>query len=216
MLISCVTAAWRVEGLKRVVESIDNQLFQNWQHIIINDNSPDVRKYLEEQNYFIDNPKRHVIDMRVRTHWYGCYARNIGIQIAFTYLRNREREKGNEWISINDDDNYFDKYFLMNFESGLIVNPNAVLIGQDMVRVGVKTGNRTAIPCAINSDSCDLGNFLYKKELFDKYGYFRARDEKKIKFDYELIKKIVDGEGMEKVELIHTDKPSFYYYNKKY
>ena len=76
MNIAIITAATRVKGLQKVIDCVDKQTYQKWQHIIINDNNPEVREFIHN---LPENPKRHWIDLGVRTHWFGGIARNIGI-----------------------------------------------------------------------------------------------------------------------------------------
>jgi len=210
-LISIVTAASRIKGLKKVIECIDNQTYKQWQHIIVNDNVEEIRKELPS---LCKGEKRQYIDLGATTNLYGGPARNIGAMFSFSYLRERHRENG-IWVCFLDDDNLWLPNHLETLIEAHKQKPEAVLLGVDMERRGKKNPkSKKIIPCKIYSDNCDLGSFLYRKELFDKYGYFRSRKEKKITFDYELIQKIVDGEGMNKVNIIH--KPTFIYFNKRY
>jgi len=212
-----VTAAWRSDGLKKVIKCIDAQTVIDWQHIIVNDNSLEVRKFLEENDYFEEDNKRHVIDLHTRTHWFGCYARNVGVQIAFTYIKNKHREYGNEYIVFLDDDNYISPTHLEVISKTIEENKNSPLIGFDILRVGKKDpNNKKYIRCELYPQLCDLGSFAYRTDMFEKYGYFRARKEKKIQFDWEFIDKIIKGEGVDKIKIIHTDDPTFHFYHKKY
>lgn len=212
-----VTAAWRQEGLEKVIKCIDTQTITDWQHIIVNDNSPGVRKFLEENDYFKNDQRRHVVDLYTRTHWFGCYARNIGVQMAFVYIKNRNRQYGEEYVFFVDDDNYITPNHLELLTKGFEEQPSASLIGVDLLRVGKKEpNNKKIMKCALYPQLCDLGSFAYRIDMFEKYGYFRARKEKKIQFDWEFIEKIIKGEGTDKIKIIHTDNPTFHFYHKKY
>jgi len=213
MNITAITAAWRVDGLKKVIESIDNQTYKNWEHIIVNDNNPEVREFLKE--YSKNKPEnRHIVDLQVRTHYYGGFARNIGTNIAFSYFRDSKRKPNDEWICFHDDDNLWYQDHLETLVKGHLAKPKATIIGVDMeMRGKIDKNYKRIMQCEIASQNCDLGNFLYNRKLFDKYGYFRPRIEKKIGFDFELIKKMVDGEGLEKVHIIH--KPTFIFYHRR-
>ena len=65
---------------------------------------------------------------------------------------------------------------------------------------------------AIEPDNCDLGSFIYKHSLFSKYGYFEPRAECRFRFDYDLIKRMADGE---KDNLIILDKPTWEFNSRK-
>jgi glycosyltransferase involved in cell wall biosynthesis len=212
-----ITAAWRRDGLKRIIECVNNQTVNEWQHVIVNDNSEEVREFLIKNNYFKDEQNRHVIDMHVRTHWFGCYARNIGAEIAFKYIKEKHREHGKEYIVFVDDDNYISPNHLEFLSREIEAFEYPPLLGVDFMRVGKKDiNNRKHIKCQLVTDLCDLGCFAYRLDMFDKYGYFRARQEKKFKFDWEFIKKIADGEGRDNIKIVHTNNPTFYFYHKKY
>jgi cellulose synthase/poly-beta-1,6-N-acetylglucosamine synthase-like glycosyltransferase len=219
MKFTCITAGWRVEGVKTIIECVKNQDYpqKDIQHIIINDNNKDLRKWLGKNKYFENDPRIFVIDLRVRTHWFGCYARNVGVQVAYSYIKESHRDYGNEFIVFMDDDNYFTKNHLKLLARGHDEAPGAPLIGVDFLRIGTKDKkHKKHIRCQPYADLCDLGSFAYRTDMFDKYGYFRARKEKKFKFDFEFIKKIADGEGRENIKIMHTDNPTFHFYHKKY
>jgi len=213
--ITIVTAVWRLEGLKKVIEVVDNQTYKEWQHIIVNDNHPDIREYLRryaDGDYW--GSKRHWIDFGVRTHWFGGYARNVGAMVSFIYRRQGHRDEENEWICFLDDDNLWYPDHLETFVKANQEKPEATLLGVDMERRGYQDRSyKEIVKCSIDPNFCDLGNFLYKKKLFEKYGYFLPRRNRKITFDFELIKKMADGEGEDKICIVH--KPTFIYYHRK-
>ena len=210
MNITIITATIRLEGLKKTIESIDNQTYKKWQHVIVNDNNNNTRKQL---NNLCKDDRRRWIDLGVRTHWYGGIARNIGAMVAFSYIRQRDRSD-DEWITFHDDDNLWYPNHLETLVQGHREKPEATLIGVDMEIRGCKNLNYKKIKkCQMVAEHCDLGSFIYHKGLFDKYGYFRPRKSKKIRFDWELINNIVKGEGTNKVHIIH--KPTFIFYHKE-
>jgi glycosyltransferase involved in cell wall biosynthesis len=212
-MITVVTAAWRAEGLKTVIECLDKQTIHDFHHIIVNDNNPDVRRYLRANNYFEEDLRRHVIDNRIRLHYYGGPSRNIGVQASFVYLRERDRSD-NEWICFLDDDNLAYPVFLETFEQMQSERPDATLLGVDMeMRSKQNPAFKSIRECEVKPQKCDLGNFCYKRSLFDKYGYFQARPDKKFKFDYELIEKMARGEGEDSIYIKHV--PTWIFYTKK-
>ena len=211
MNITIITAATRKDGLKRVIESVNNQTYEKWQHIIVNDNNSEVREFIKT---LPENSKRYWIDIGVKTHYFGGFARNIGTMIAFSYLKDRYREWEDEWICYLDDDNLWYPEHLETLVKGHQDKSEATLIGVDMeIRGCIDKDYKHILKCQIKPQQCDLGNFLYKKDLFDKYGYFRPRPRRKITFDWELISKMAEGENEDKIHLIR--KNTFIFYHKE-
>ncbi len=191
-LITIITACWRVENLKKIIECVDGQTYQNFQHLLINDNNPEVRDVFKD---LCDGITRHWIDCGVRCHAFGGVARNIGVAVAFSYIRERDRNLDTEFIIFLDDDNLWEPNHLQTFIDVLQEHPEATMIGSDMIKIGVNDTNwRLEIPCRIKHGHCDLGSFLYKATLFRTYGFFWPRPRRKHRFDIELIEKMYQGE----------------------
>jgi len=129
MNITIVTAGFRPDGVQKVIESINNQTYKKWQHIIVNDNVADLRYKLTSITRGSD--KRYWVDLGVRTHYYGGFARNVGAMIAFSYLKQKHREWDDEWICFLDDDNLWKPNHLETLVKAHEENPEATLIGVD-------------------------------------------------------------------------------------
>lgn len=210
MNLTIVTAAWHAENLPKVIESIDNQTVKGFQHIIINDNNPEVRDIMKP---LCDGVNRHWIDLGVRTHFYGALARNMGVIAAFSYIHHSKRDIDNEWIAFHDDDNLWEPNHIQSMIEVLETNPEATMIGSDAVFIGARDKKWKEVrECKIRHCGCDLGQFLYKTELFRKYGYFFPHPHRKHKYDWELIQKMAEGEGN---NLVFTGKPTFIMNYKK-
>jgi glycosyltransferase involved in cell wall biosynthesis len=202
--ITIVTACWRAENVSKVIESVNNQTFKNWHHILVNDNNPEIRKVLPE---LCDGVRRHWIDLGVRTHYYGALARNIGAIVAFSYVHHSKRDINNEWIVFHDDDNQWRNDHLETMIYALNTHPEATMVAADMVRVGANNPEwQQNMGCTLRHGGCDLGQFMYKTELFRKYGYFFPHPRRKQRYDWELINKITQGEGE---KIIYTHEPTF-------
>lgn len=200
--ITIITAAWRAENLPKVIESVNNQTYKKWQHILVNDNNPDVRDVFKNM---CGDVMRFWIDLGVRTHYYGAIARNIGAMAAFSYLH--ERDLDNEFICFHDDDNLWQPNHLQTMVDAVIANPTATLVASDAIWVGFNDkGWQEYRPCKIRQGAIDLGQLMWKNSLFKKYGYFDPRPRRKQKYDFELIEKMVDGEGN---NFIKTNLPTF-------
>jgi len=222
MRLTIVTAAWNAEKLPRViVTSIGCQSFMDWQHIIINDNNPEVRELMENGTFGVHNLKfsedefdrRHWIDFKFRTHYYGAIARNTGAMAAFSYVHSSKRDIENEWIVFHDDDNIWEPDHLYSMVKVAEENPEATIVASDARWVGAndKTFNEIH-PCKLKHGGCDLGQFMYKTKLFKEYGYFDPHPHSKHKYDWRLIEKMTSGEGD---KLVYTGKPTFIMNYKK-
>jgi glycosyltransferase involved in cell wall biosynthesis len=220
-----ITAGWRLEGVKSGIKSINNQTYDDWQHIIVNDNNPDLRVELAE--LCENEPRRHWIDIGVRCHYYGGFSRNVGAMIAFSYLKGRYRNYDNEWCLFLDDDNHFEPDHLQIIADEITANPKATFVGTDLLFKGcIDKEYSHRLKCRIKPQQTDLGSWAYKTNLFEKYGYFRPRPRHRITFDYELIENIGKGEAVnweevseggsdDKVRIIHQDNPTFHFYHKE-
>jgi len=217
MKITIITAGWRPEGVKKVVEMVDAQTYTDWQHIIINDNNPELRKWLEEKDYFHNHPQRHVIDFHVRTHYYGAFARNCGAMVACSYFKERIRKVDNdEWLIFFDDDNEWTEEHLQILVDAHSEHPEATMIGYDIeIRGKIDPEYKHNMNNVLAGQNTDLGAWMYKKELFDKYGYFPASLRYKITYDWELIKRFAEGEGEDKVHIMHYRPCSFRFWHKE-
>lgn len=208
--LTIVTAAWNAENLPKVIESIDGQTVKGFQHIIVNDNNPAVRDVFKP---LCDGINRHWVDLGVRTHYYGALARNVGVIIAFSYIHSGKRDIENEWIVFHDDDNLWLPNHLESMINKALENPETTMVASDMEWVGrTDKSFRMVVPCHIKHGHCDLGAFLYKTKLFRQYGYFFPHPHRKHKYDFELIKRMADGEGD---RLVYTRKPTFLMNYKK-
>jgi len=202
-LITIITAAWRLSGLKNVLSCLEKQTYRNFDHIIVNDNNEEIRQWLKDNNYFIGNDKVHIVDNYTRCHTYGGVARNIGITMAFSYIRECKRDYDNEMITFLDDDNLWENNHLELMVNKLKDND---IVFSDARWVGVNDINWSEIrEFKYHQGGFDLGQGLYKRKLFTELGYFNPRPSRKQRFDYEIISKFIDS-GC-KVE--YTHKPTF-------
>ena len=211
--LTIVTAAWNAENLPKVFESIENQTFKDWEHIIVNDNNPWVRRFMEGESR---HPQRHWIDFHVRTHYYGALARNTGAMAAFSYLHASKRDIENEWIVFHDDDNAWEPDHLQSMIEAAKANPEATMIMSDARWIGFNDKNWVEIrPCKLKHGGIDLGQIMYKTKLFKEYGYFDPHPASKHKYDWRLISKMVIGEGKAIGKIVLTSKPTFLMNYKK-
>ena len=208
MNLTIVTAIRNACYLPKIMESVDNQTYQDFHHILVNDNSSEVRAEIEK---YKDDKKRFWIDFRVRTHYYGALARNAGVMVAFSYVHHSKRDIENEWIVFHDEDNFWEPDHLQSMVDVATANPRATIIASDAIWIGRDDKSfREVRECKLKHGGCDLGQFMYKTSLFKKYGYFDPHPRAKHKYDFNLLKKIFECESV-----ITTNKPTFLMNYKK-
>lgn len=184
--ISIITAAYSDTYLDSVWASIKEQTFKSWEWIIVVDDSASVMEwYLNKE---IDGEFKGydvwIIEIGKNQGRYGLVGRNVGAMCA-SYDRMAFLDDDNKF----DCENYLESMVRAERETGKIPYSELHLVGK-------KPGStydrikRTALA----RHNIDLGNPLYKREHFLKYGYFDD-SKNKIMFDYDLIEKIKDGEG---------------------
>ncbi len=209
-MITIITAAWNLDGLKRTIKSIDNQTYKDWNHIIVNDGNENIRKELSR---LCDGNKRRWIDLGFRTHYYGGLARNIGVITSFSYMHHSKRDIDNEWVVFHDDDNYWAPEHLKSMIDASTGLSEPSMVASDAIWMGSRDKDwQREVKCTLKHGGCDLGQFMYKTKLFRKYGYFFPHPRRKHKYDWELIKKMTDGE-VDKIS--YTNKPTFIMNYKK-
>jgi len=203
MKISIITAAFRPEFMLRVWESIKNQVFKDWEWIIVNDAQEGIRQWYKNN---IDemretNPRIWLVDLGKNKGRFGLYARNVGAMVA-SYDR----------IVFLDDDNQWEQghlYSLVELEESTDKIPYCW-----MYLKGKKPGStyRRKKKTGFSKQGIDLGCILWRKEFFSKYGYFE--DVRQITYDWVLIEKVYKGEGAESFAC--TKRPTLIFWHKRY
>ena len=203
MQISIITAGWRKDGVENVFKSLAAQTYQEWEHIIVNDCSPQIT-HQNLLDWCKNDHRRHFIDLGVHTGYYGAFARNIGVMAAFTYFSERSRKNDRDfWIVFHDDDNYWYPDLLESMVKAHQQNPKALMIGVNIEIRGKKNLEFKMIrENQLLSQRTDLGAWMYKKEVFDKYGYFQADLEHKISYDWDFLKRLKNQIGEDKFFII--------------
>jgi len=218
MKIAIITAGWRRAGVENVIKNLEKQTYKDWtEHIIVNDNSPEVRELFKENDFWEKHPKRFCIDSHIRGGYYGAHARSTGAIMAFHHIkRNVMKDDKDWWILFWDDDNNFYPDFLERMVKAHEENPEAVLLGANIEIRGKNDKNyKHLMKIKLHAQQCDLGCFLYKKEMFNKYSYFPAGERYKVSYDWEMIRKIADGEGHNKVYIDSEGGPGLIFYHKR-
>ena len=130
------------------------------------------------------------IDLPYRTGGFGGFARNIGIMAATKATH----------ICFLDDDNRWKSDHLKIMVEEAEAHPEANLIAVDAeIRGKVNQNYRHIRKCIFAPQNIDLGQVLYKKELFWKYGFFYPRPEHQITYDWEILERMKN----EPMQIIH-------------
>ncbi len=195
MPVSIVTAAFSYKYLDGVWESIKKQTCKNWEWIIVIDGSKEVsewynrnRKSGEFEGYDI-----WVITIDKNQGRFGLVARNVGAMCA-SY----------NWIQFLDDDNEFEESEYLEELKNTIKNTGKIPYTK-LHLLGKKPGSTydRYKDTSLGRHHIDLGNPIYRKDLFLKYRGFDD-SQNKIMFDFDLIQRIMEGEGSDK--FIQVDK----------
>jgi glycosyltransferase involved in cell wall biosynthesis len=195
--VTVITAAFRIEGLKNVFEVLKNQEYQNFNHIIVNDGQPSIREFIKSKGL---NNNERFIDLPERLGGFGGWSRNIGVMAT----------NQTEWLTFLDDDNEWEPRHLRLMVEEIEKDPSINLVATDCLVKGKKDLNYKHIrKCAFAPQNIDLGQILYKKDLFFKYGFFYPRGERRITFDWELIERM----QFEPMKIIN--EPTFIFYHRR-
>jgi len=194
--ITIITAAFRSKGLLNVFEILKKQEYQNFIHIIVNDGQSDIREVMKDRGVL---DKERFIDLPERLGGFGGWSRNIGVMASRT-----------EWVTFLDDDNEWEPDHLKNMVEEIIKDPNINLVATDCLVKGKRNLDYKHIrKCVFAAQNVDLGQILYKKDLFFKHGFFYPRGEHRITFDWEIINRMRN----EPMKIIHH--PSFIFFHRR-
>jgi len=183
--VSIVIAAFRGELMDRVFESINKQTYKDFEIIIVCDDSNSVRFWWKDKKAKEDIPDNICfIDIGKNQGNWGLQARNIGAMCA-SFDRIAFLDDDCEW----ETETYLENMLKAEEETGKIPYSNLRIRGK---RPG--STHDVIKHTFLRSNKIDLGNPLYRKEFFKKYGYF-DNSKNRIGFDWDYIQKIKEGEG---------------------
>jgi glycosyltransferase involved in cell wall biosynthesis len=164
IIIPCYNQA---EWLKICVQSLQNQTFENWEAIIVNDGSTDKTK--ETADYLAKND--HRIKVIHQSNGGLSAARNSGMQLA-----------EGEWLNFLDSDDYFDINCLQMVFKTIQLNPSFHIIqtGHHLVdeQNQIISSRIPKIDDGLFLDAISKGNdapvlsVFVKRDFFEKLGNF--------------------------------------------
>jgi len=215
MLISIIVAGWRPKGVKKTIKNLDEQTYKEFEVIIVNDGNEELRKIIPD--LIKDRNNYHFLDNYTRCHLYGGISRNMAIQMSFFYLREVvQNNDTDQWIMIHDDDIVYTPNFIEKIVEYHIKHPDKKMIGVNIEFRGKKNKDyKKIVQNEILPEQTDINAWAYKKELFNKYGYFPCNMQNKIKYDYLWLSRVYDIEGSNTFGFIDGD-PLLIFYHKKH
>ena len=176
--VSIITPTFhRPAGLLGAIASVNRQTHENWQHLIVSDGC-----FLAERLYnrAPNDPRRRLVMLYHNHNDLGVTPLNEGIRVAV----------GN-WIAVLADDNLWEPEHLERLLAIADANPDATLIyGGAEVRRKDGKNRRYRWHQWPEWTSVDLGEFLYRRDLFQKYGPYVPGD---YSYDWQKIEEFLAG-----------------------
>lgn len=194
-MISIITATVGRESLQRVIENIDAQTYQDWEHIIVVDGIS-----LEDDvtTPIIANEKRNLICIQRSKGDHGKTPQNIGIVAA----------RG-EYITLLDDDNEWLPTHLEEMMKGF-EDPEIQMTFCPLTMIHYNFENRReerhfSLCCG----KVDAGNWIAKREVFHRNGLFWGPQRRS--YDWQWIKKVTENNE----KYVVLENRTFLYYTPK-
>jgi glycosyltransferase involved in cell wall biosynthesis len=190
----------RVPELERAIDSVDAQSFKEWRHYIVNDGCPKTKKYLKKRakhDKHIISGQRVIIDLPVNHNDLGVFPLNEGIKTSTE-----------PYYCVLADDNFFLPHHVNVLYQCLERNKDVY----DFVYGNTVLKHKTIpefylIRCSPSPrwNHIDLGEPLYKRELWVKHGPYKYEDDPdagadgdpraagKYSYDWHFIRKCLIG-----------------------
>ena len=161
----------RKEQLIRAINSVVQQKYTNWRLYIIGDNCPILNELIES----LDITDNRIEWWNLETNYNdgGTTPRNYALRMLVN----------TKWIAYLDDDNYWNINHLESLMSHLIFKPTAKY-GFSSFIIDETTPIIAKIPILYRIDTSSI---IHQKQLLDKYGYWRTREEAGYSHDWELV-----------------------------
>lgn len=175
-LISCIIPTYnRIDYLKEAIESVINQTYDNWELLVVDDQSTDCTKQVVQE--YIKGDKRIKYFCTIQKG--GNHARNLGIINA----------QGNLIAFLDDDDICLPDRFQKQYFA--FQNSNSGFIVSGMIRFDNDTGKTT--PFSNKSSETAVGfpsRWLIRKDILIKAGLFDTSfpGMQDVEFSYRIAK----------------------------
>lgn len=160
--------------IKKAVDSVLNQKYENFELLIVDDGSTDNTEELILSAYPEEIKNGKIVYARF-AHSGVCHARNMGLRLA-----------KNAWIAYMDTDNIMMPEFLASFVE--VMNRKKAECYYCKIAIchkGITIGKRFKYKRLKKSNYIDMGAFVHSKKLYLEYGGF---DENLKRFvDWDLV-----------------------------
>lgn len=184
--------------IKRAIDSLINQTYQNYELIIVDDGSTDNTEALLKETYSQYFDKGQFI-YTMQNHLGVSQTRNTGINLA-----------KNDWIAYLDTDNEIVPTFLEEFVYAISTHKSSCYYAQiEHPKIGI-IGKPFSYKKLCEANFIDLGVFVHKKSLIEKYGNFDTNLKRLV--DWDLILRFTEKEKpffIKKVLLNYNDNDDF-------
>lgn len=153
------------------IDSLINQTYQNYELIIVDDGSTDNTESLLKETYsqYFNNGQFIYI---TQNHLGVSQARNTGINLA-----------KNDWIAYLDTDNEMYSNYLKEYVFAISTHKNSSYYSQIQHPKNGVIGESFNYKRLCKSNFIDLGVFVHKKSLIDKYGFFDTNLKRLVDWD---------------------------------
>jgi glycosyltransferase involved in cell wall biosynthesis len=188
MSVSIITAGYSTKYIEDTWKSIKKQTYEDWEWILVIDGSLEMVEWFSKKSEAGEFINYNVWTIMIEKNQgrFGLVSRNVGAMAA-----------SNDKILFLDDDNSFEENDYVETvlktysETKKIPYTKLHLIGK---KEGSEYDRRK--PTNLARQHIDLGNILYRKEFFERYGYFSDR-KNRIMFDWDMLEVIINGVGID-------------------
>lgn len=194
-MISIVTATVGRASLERVINNVDKQTYEDWEHVIVVD-GVDLEDDMTAS--ILAHPKRNVVYIQKTKNDHGKTPQNIGILAA----------KG-EFVTLFDDDNEWLPDHLEKMIKGF-AEPEVQIVFCPLTMIHYNSENRRE---ERNFSLCcgkvDAGNWIARYEVFHRNGLFWGPQRRS--YDWQWIKKVIENNE----KYVVLENRTFLYYTPK-
>ena len=184
--------------ITNTIDSLISQTYQNYELIIVDDGSTDNTETLLKETYSQYFDKGQFI-YTTQSHSGASQARNIGINLA-----------KNDWIAYLDTDNEMFSNHLKEFAYAISTHKNSIYYAQISHSKNGILGKKFNYKKLCKANFIDLGVFVHKKSLIEKYGNFDTNLKRPV--DWDLILRFTKKEKpyfIKKILLNYNDNDDF-------
>ena len=159
--------------IKKAIDSLLNQTYQNFELIIVDDGSKDGTEELINQKYQKELQNKKIVYKKLNKNQGVCNARNTGLKLA-KY----------DWIGYLDSDNEMLPEFLETFQTEILKNPQNKIFYAKILRSDSSIcGRAFNYETLLKGNYIDMGVFVHNKSLVKKYGKFDTKLKRLVDWD---------------------------------